>query len=69
MVAFNFVIDYMNNAIRNFDGVVRDAIASYNLGSGGARDWISQGRPEWYTPKGQTKARNVWAYIDSVLKG
>ena len=28
------------------------AIASYNLGIGGANRWISQGRPHWYTPVG-----------------
>lgn len=68
-VAFNFVINYMNNALDQFDGNLRDAVASYNLGIGGAQRWISQGRPEMYTPSGSSTARNVWAYIDTVLEG
>lgn len=67
--AFNFVINYLDNALDSLNGNLRDAIASYNLGLGGARRWIDQGRPEWYTPQGSTTARNVWDYIDSVLAG
>lgn len=66
-IAFNFVINYYENALSQLDNNVRDSIASYNLGIGGARRWISQGRPEWYTPSGSTRARNVWQYIDSIL--
>lgn len=67
MTSFRFVIDYLNNALGALDGVVTDAIASYNLGIGGAGRWIRQGRPEWYIPLGSTKARNVRAYIDSII--
>jgi peptidoglycan hydrolase-like protein with peptidoglycan-binding domain len=68
-IAFNFVVNYYENALSQLNNNVRDAIASYNLGIGGARRWISQGRPEWYTPEGATRARNVWQYIDSILAG
>lgn len=68
-VAFEFVINYMNNALDDLDGNLRDAIASYNLGLGGVRRWIDQGRPELYTPEGSSTARNVWAYIDGILEG
>lgn len=68
-VAFNFIVDYYDNALSQLNNNIRDAIASYNLGIGGARRWISQGRPQWYTPTGATRARNVWQYIDSILAG
>lgn len=69
VISFRFVVDYHNENIDFFNGELRDAIAAYNLGKGGTLRWISQGRPEWYTPAGQTKPRNVWAYIDTILKG
>lgn len=69
LVAFKFVVSYYENALANLDNNVRDAVASYNLGIGGAKRWISQGRPQWYTPVGQTSARDVWQYIDSILAG
>jgi soluble lytic murein transglycosylase-like protein len=68
-VAFQFVCDYYDNALAKLNNNIRDAVASYNLGVGGARRWISQGRPQWYVPQGQTKARDVWQYIDSILAG
>jgi len=67
--AFNFVIKYYNANIPYFKGNVRDAIASYNLGRGGANSWINAGRPEFWTPDGSTTERNVKAYIDSILQG
>jgi len=80
-IAFDFVTNYMNNALTHFKnskgndqafqryGVLGDAVASYNLGLGGADRWISQGRPQFYTPAGTTTPRNVWSYIDAVLAG
>jgi hypothetical protein len=69
VVAFEFVVSYMNNALTDLSGNLRDAIASYNLGLGGVQDWINQGRPQMFTPRGNTSARDLWAYIDSVLEG
>lgn len=69
LTAFEFVINYMDNAMVHFGNNLRDSIASYNLGIGGADRWISQGRPQMYTPVGSNVSRDVWAYIDSVLEG
>lgn len=69
LVAFKFVVTYYENALSLLDNNLRDAVASYNLGIGGAQRWISQGRPEWYTPEGQSVARDVWKYIDTILAG
>jgi hypothetical protein len=80
-IAFAFIVNYLSNALERFKnntgddtafqkfGVLGDAVASYNLGIGGALDWISQGRPRLYTPKGASAARDVWAYINTVLEG
>lgn len=69
VVSFNFAVGLLNNALHEFDNNLRDAIASYNLGIGGARRWIAQGRPQFYTPAGTSTARDVWAYINTVLEG
>lgn len=69
MFAFNFIIDYYENALNQLDGNIRDAVASYNLGIGGARSWIAAGRPDTWTPAGQTRPRDVKGYIDRILKG
>jgi len=68
-ITFQFVCDYYNNALAQLNNNVRDAVASYNLGIGGAKRWISQGRPDLYVPSGQVRARNVKNYIDSILAG
>jgi peptidoglycan hydrolase-like protein with peptidoglycan-binding domain len=67
--AFRFVVAYYNESLPYFKGNVRDAIASYNLGRGGARSWIRAGRPDTWTPAGSTTPRDVKGYIDSILKG
>jgi soluble lytic murein transglycosylase-like protein len=67
--AFRFVVAYYNESLDYFNGNVRDAIASYNLGRGGANSWIKAGRPDMWTPAGSTTPRNVKYYIDSILKG
>lgn len=69
LLSYRFVVDRYNADIDYFKGNVRDAVAAYNLGRGGANRWISQGRPDWYTPQGSTTARNVKAYIDSIFEG
>lgn len=67
--AFQFVVDYYNNALGQLAGNQRDAVASYNLGVGGARTWIRNGRPDIWTPAGSTTPRNVKRYIDNILEG
>lgn len=60
------LIDYNLQAM-NFN--VRDGIAAYNLGVGGARTWIAAGRPDVWTPAGSAAPRNVKRYIDNILSG
>lgn len=57
----------LDGSIAIFNGSIRDAIASYNLGVAGTRAWIAAGRPAWYLPVGMTVLRNVKGYIDSVV--
>lgn len=67
VTSFKFIIDYLSLSLIAFNNNMEDAIASYNLGIGGAKRWISQGRPEWYTPDGQTAPRNVYSYIKKIV--
>jgi peptidoglycan hydrolase-like protein with peptidoglycan-binding domain len=69
-VGFKFIYDYYRRAV-NDDRIntIEDAIASYNLGVGGASRWISQGRPEEYYPPNNVNPRYVWNYIDSIKGG
>jgi len=69
IVAFDFVLAYLTNALNQLDGNLRDAIASYNLGIGGARSWIKAGRPDLYKPTAGSAERNVKKYIDNILAG
>lgn len=66
-VAVEFIATRYKSALGVFDGNIRDAIASYNLGFAGARSWINAGRPDIWTPVGSTVSRNVKAYIDGIL--
>ncbi len=54
-----------NLARMNYD--VRDAVAAYNLGVGGARLWIADGRPDMWQPSYASTPRNVKRYIDNIL--
>lgn len=64
-VSMTYVRDRLRNAISQFDGDLRTAIASYNLGIGGARSWKAAGSPDQWTVGGQV--RYVNKYIDTVL--
>lgn len=66
LYSFDFVVDYLTTSLAALNGNMDDAIASYNLGIGGANRWISQGRPQWYTPVGADEARDVHAYINKI---
>jgi soluble lytic murein transglycosylase-like protein len=61
--AVRFVCGTIGKRLRTFDGNIRDAIASYNLGEGGARTWIKAGRPDEWT----TGAIHMNKYIDRIL--
>lgn len=65
--AVTFVREYLLNSLEVFDGNERDAVASYNLGVGGARSWIKVGRPDLWTPFNSTTPRRVRDYIDRIL--
>ncbi len=58
---------FVNGNLVAMDHNVRDAVAAYNLGVGGARQWVAAGRPDIYTPPGASTSRNMKIYIDRVL--
>lgn len=60
-VAFGFVQTYIVEALDYLNDNLRDAVASYNLGLGGADQWIAAGRPDVWN------GREVKAYIDRIL--
>lgn len=66
---FQFIIDYLEYSLNDFDGNLDNAIASYNLGRGGARTWIRAGRPNRWRPSGSTVDRFVWDYINKIKAG
>lgn len=64
--AIDYVIKRYKKALIDF-GNERDAIASYNLGYGGTREWIKAGRPAIWTPSWDIKPRNTKEYIDQIV--
>lgn len=65
--AIDYVINRFKKALADFGGNTRDAIASYNLGYGGTREWISKGRPAVWTPSWDSVPRDTKKYIDDIL--
>lgn len=65
----SFSVKYVANrfayALATF-GNEDDAIASYNLGVAGTREWIKAGRPDIWTPSWATAPRNTRKYIDTI---
>jgi peptidoglycan hydrolase-like protein with peptidoglycan-binding domain len=66
VVAFGYIAAKMKTNLATFDGNLRDAIAAYNLGVTGAFKWIADGRPDLWTPPGQSRERDVKGYIDKI---
>lgn len=65
-IAVPWVVNFVKGNLDYFKGNVRDAVASYNLGRGGANNWIKQGRPDvWVNGSGNTV--EVKKYVDNVL--
>ena len=62
-----FVANYLRYGLDSLDGNLRDAVVSYNLGIGGARQWIRAGRPDVWTPVGSDLERKPNEYIDRIL--
>jgi hypothetical protein len=65
--AIAFVCTYLQNALKYLNNNPRDAIVSYNLGIGGARQWIADGRPDVWMPSWSTLERKPNEYIDRIL--
>ena len=67
--AVDFTARYLKYSLEALDGNERDAVASYNLGIYGTKQWIAAGRPDWWTPPWATShgPRNVKAYIDRII--
>jgi len=67
MVAFPFVFNYLRESLDYVSIVtIDDAIASYNLGVGGATNWIKAGRPDIWKPTPTSAPRDVRGYIDRI---
>lgn len=66
-IAIDFAHDQLLSNLEFFGGDLRTAVASYNLGRGGATTWKKAGSPDSWTPAGSTNARNIRAYVDSIL--
>lgn len=66
--AINFIDNYLLNAAKFLGPDIRDQVASYNLGIGGARKWIAAGRPDVWLPSWSTIERKPNEYIDRILK-
>ena len=64
--ATRYVANRLKISIAEF-GDERDAIASYNLGIGGTRQWIAAGRPDVWQPPYADAERNVKVYIDRIF--
>lgn len=64
-ISLTYVSDRLRNATSDFGGDLRTAIASYNLGAGGARTWKKAGSPDEWNVGGAV--RYVNKYIDTVL--
>lgn len=65
--AMNFLASYIANGLEAFDGNIIDAIISYNLGIGGTRQWISDGRPVQWSPPWSNLERRPFEYADRIL--
>lgn len=60
-VAIPYIVDLVRANLTAMSGVEQDAIAAYNLGVGGAKEWVRIGRPEVW------KGKFVKRYIQGVL--
>lgn len=76
IVAIEFNIRYLKDALVDLDGNLRDAVLSYNLGSYGITLWIKAGRPRYWNPMTKTSSpvadpdggfRDTKTYIDRIL--
>lgn len=66
IVTIDYAINRFKKARRDW-GNDRDAVASYNLGYAGTREWINKGRPAIWTPSWDNKPRDTKKYIDDIV--
>ena len=65
--AVQFIVNYLTYSLTVLNGDIRLAIASYNLGIGGTREWLRLGQPTIWTPSWSSVTRNTSMYIDRIL--
>lgn len=68
--AIKWVVNFVDSNLVAMNFNTRDAVAAYNLGQGGARQWIKAGRPDVWTrlaPDGTSVTTEVKKYIENVL--
>lgn len=65
--AIGFIENYLQNASVYLGDNIRDQVASYNLGIGGAKQWIADGRPDVWLPSWSTIERRPNEYVDRIL--
>jgi hypothetical protein len=61
-IALPWQASFVESNIDAMNGNIRDGIAAYMLGIGGARTWVADGRPDVW------RGVDVKSYIDGVLK-
>ena len=67
IIAIEYAVTLYEANLFQLAGNLRDAVVAYNLGVGGARTWIRNGRPDvadWYSP-----SRDIRGYVDRILGG
>lgn len=66
MFSIQWMVSFVEANFKAMGFNVRDAVAAYNLGLTGARNWIKDGRPDVWVREGRPEVK-VSAYIDKVL--
>lgn len=67
LIAIPWMTRFIDSNLSRMNYNVRDAVAAYNLGVGGARLWIADGRPDMWQPSYSSVPRDVKRYIDNIL--
>lgn len=63
----HFLGKYISAALKEFNGNIIDSVISYNLGFGGTRQWINDGRPVFWTPSWSNLERRPFEYADRII--
>lgn len=65
--AIKFIADKIAYGVNEFHDIEL-AVASYNLGITGTKEWVRLGMPNEWVPSWATKPRNTREYINRILK-